>query len=531
VENTTTIEKSVGEEKASNLEQNTPSPVATSSLKTNQENLNESLRTAVEEQKDNSETPSDSNAVEKPASLDLASKETTPSSEQTLESAATESVASPAQNSAVFSPEEKLISPTDENSNISENLKENQGLDEKPAELKDENSNNLLKKPSSPVENSQALENLRSSKNDEAYSPVTPQSDSKELINSSVENVKVTEQETTSEDLLKPLSPVEQNISESKEVAKSVDETVESSVEKTQCPTDEDYSIQTPSSPVQQSSALENIEISQNEEIFSPRAPQSPAEVVTETPKDAGREADLKSLSSVEQVPVFEEHKSSDGQQEATDCLMEKLQSSKLETDSDVVIGLSSPVQGSGDAEKLKSPEIYEKTGEENKAPEPKLSTSSSKTFDENLSSPVEENFVGAEESLAKADVKIEPAVEETNKTAETANSQLVLENEASEETSGLVSGTISCQENEQANVELSPTEKQTPANQEQSLQLNEQSKPDLEAKKISNEAENAFEDESVTNQKTPETSAVNEMFEAKSTEAENSNSNIEMQC
>jgi len=536
VENTPTIEKSIGEEKASNLKQKTPSPMVISPLKTNEEDLNESLSTPVEEQKDNLETPSDSgvqptDAVEKPASLDLASKETTPSSEQTLESAATESVASPVQNSAVFSPEEILISPTDENSNVSGNLKDNQGIEEKPAELKDENSNNLLKKPSSPVANPQVLDNLGNSQNNEACSPVTSQSDSKELVNSSDENVKATEQETISEDLLKPLSPVVQNSSESKEVTKSVDETVESSVEKTPCPTEEDHSIQTPSSPVEQSSALENIEISQNDEIFSPAAPQSPAEVVTESPKDADQETDSKLSSPVEKVPVFEEHKSSDGQQGAAGSLMEKPQSSEQETDSDVVIGPSSPVQETGDAEKLKSPEICEKTEEENKAPETKLSTSSSKTFDENLSSPVEENFVGAKKSLVKADVNMEPAAEETNKTAEAQNSQLMLENEASEETSGSVSGTISCQENEQVNVELSPTEKQTPANQEQSLQLNEQSKPDLEAKKISNEAENAFEDESVTNQKTPETSAVNEMFEAKSTEAENSNSNIEMQC
>jgi len=521
VENTPTMEKSLGEEKASSLEQNTPGSVAISPTKTKDEDLNEDLSTPVEEQKENLETPSDfgvqpTDAVEKPASLDAASKETTPSAEQTLESAATESVASPVQNSAVFSPNEvKLGSPTDENSNVSQTLQENQGLGEKQAEFKDENSNNLLEKPSSPVEQEQVLENLGSSQSYETSGPVTPQSDFKELDNNSVENVKVTKQEKNSEELI-TLSPVEHNNFKSEEVTKPIDETLESSVE-------------APLSPVEQSLSLESSEFPKNKELDSPAAQQSPEEVVTtsvETPKVTDQEADLKPSTPVEQATVLEEHKSFDGQQEAPDSLMAKPQSQEQEMDFEVVSHVRQ-----GDAEKMTSPEICEKTEEQNEAPEPKLSTSSSKTFDENLSSPVKEDIVEAEENLVKPDVNTEPAAEEANKPAEAPNSQLMLENESPEKAFDSVSGTVSCQENDLVNVKLSPTEKQTPTNQEQCFELNKQPTPDLEEIMISNEAENAFGNESVTNQKTPETSAVNEMFEANNTEAEYSNSNIEKQC
>merc|ERR1712183_649955 len=91
---------------------------------------------------------------------------------------------------------------------------------------------NSLEKPLSPVEQPTTFENLESPKNDETSNPIAPESYTEEAITSSVENPKVVEQENKSDEVIKPLSPIEQSeileeqkVSECIEVTETSEET------------------------------------------------------------------------------------------------------------------------------------------------------------------------------------------------------------------------------------------------------------------------------------------------------------------
>merc|ERR1712183_31404 len=135
---------------------------------------------------------------------------------------------------------------------------------------------NSLEKPLSPVEQPTTFENLESPKNDETSNPIAPESYTEEAITSSVENPKVVEQENKSDEVIKPLSPIEQSeileeqkVSECNEVTETAEETPANLLENPKIPEKEnnlDLVLES-SSPLEQSGDLEKPKSPENSSV------------------------------------------------------------------------------------------------------------------------------------------------------------------------------------------------------------------------------------------------------------------------